>query len=266
MLGMSTKRVLMCRPEFFEISYSINAWMDINNPVDKAKAQEQWQTLVDVYKSLEIEVDTIDPIKGLPDMVFATDNGLAIGNKVVLGRFLYTERQGETNYYKHWLESHGYETLLPSTVFEGGDDRVIGDTVFIGYGFRTARGSHGEIAKFLGKNVVSLHLIDKRFYHLDTAFCPIDNDTAMYFPAAFDEPSQQLIKQHFPILIEASEQDALAFGLNAISDGHNVVISSHATDLIQNLKTRNYNPIPVDISEFQKSGGGIKCLTMELIK
>lgn len=264
MLGMSTKRVLMCQPTYFEVSYSINAWMDTNNPVNKDLARRQWQRLFDTYKELSFDIQTIDPVDGLPDMVFTTDNGLVLGNKVVLGKFLYAERQHETDWFKKWFEAGGFQTYLPSTVFEGGDVRVLNGKIFIGYGFRTARQSHAEIAQHLDREVVSLRLVDKRFYHMDTAICTLNDQTAMYYPGAFDKPSQQLIKQHIPNLIEASEDNALTFGLNAVSDGQNVVMSQQATGLMAQIKDAGFNPIGVDISEFQKSGGGVNCLTLEL--
>lgn len=255
----------MCPPTYFDIEYSINAWMDPKNKVDHVIALQQWQRLFDTYQSLGFEVETIAPVEHLPDMVFTTDNGLIFGNRVVLGRFLYSERQGETERFAQWFKLRGFRVHLPSTVFEGGDIRVLGSKIFIGYGFRTNRQVHSEIADFFDREVISLRLVDKRFYHMDTALCGLDKNTAMYFPAAFDDNSVKLLKEHIPNLIEASEADALTFGLNAFSDGHNVIASiSNESELSNQLRQHGFNPISVDISEFQKSGGGINCLTLEL--
>lgn len=156
---------------------------------------------------------------------------------------------------------------MPEHTWEGeGDCLPANGLLFAGYGFRSEKGARRDLTKLFNKTIISLRLIDPRFYHLDTCFCPLDARTIMYFPGAFDEESLTKIKDSGLMLIEADAEDADGFGLNAVSDGTNVILSNHASKLISDLRKRGYNPIPVDVSEFKKSGGGVKCLTLELRK
>jgi N-dimethylarginine dimethylaminohydrolase len=259
------KRYLMCPPTYFDIEYEINAWMNQNDQVDQAKALHQWETIKSIYERLGHTVELIDPVKGLPDMIFTANGGQVIDGKVMVAKFKYAQRQPETAIFKDWFEKNGYKPVVPENDWEGeGDCLPANGLLFAGYGFRSDKAAAAELDHFFKKTVVSLKLIDPRFYHLDTCFCPLDARTIMYFPGAFDEKSLQKIRSSGLMLIEAAEEDADGFGLNAVSDGTNVVLSDHAKGLIGDLRRRGYNPIPVDVSEFKKSGGGVKCVTLEL--
>jgi N-dimethylarginine dimethylaminohydrolase len=115
-----------------------------------------------------------------------------------------------------------------------------------------------------GRKVVSLRLVDDRFYHLDTALCVLDSSTAMYYPAAFDDAGRAVLASMFPELIEAKDEDAEVLGLNAVSDGRHVVLAAAATGLARSLRSRGFEVVPVDMSELLKAGGGAKCCTLEL--
>jgi len=261
-----SKKVLMCRPDFFDIEYEINPWMHKENHVDRELAERQWLQIHDIYIALGIAVERIDPVGGLPDMVFTANGGLVIDSKVMLPRFLNQERRGETPEFERWFKLNGYtEIQMPEHNFEGeGDCLFAGDTLFAGHGFRSDLKAHAELKAFFAKPVISLKLINPHFYHLDTCFCPLDDDTVMFFPGAFDDDSQKAIRSHFKTVIEASPRDAERFGLNAVSYNNNVVLSNEAEDLHQQLKDHGFNPIATPITEFHKSGGGVKCLTLEL--
>ena len=257
---------LMCPPEYFAVSYAINPWMRTGYPVDPGLAMRQWAGLRATYESLGHSVSTIDPVAGLPDMVFAA-NGATVIDGIVLGvRFKHQERAGEATAYLSWLRSHGYSSVHePMFVNEGeGDILVAGDTVLAGYGFRSDLAAAGEITSVFGRRVVSLRLVDPRFYHLDTALCVLDASTAMYYPAAFDDAGQAALASVFDELIEAKDEDAEVLGLNAVSDGRRVVLAAQATELARSLSARGFEPVPVDMSELLKAGGGAKCCTLEL--
>lgn len=261
----------MCPPTYFEVAYEINAWMDINTPVDAELAKRQWQKLHDTYQSLGYKVEIIDPVPGLPDMVFAANGALVISGKVFSTKFgeHAAERQDETPAYEAWFRNNGFTNIYrPQHPSEGEGDILYSagtDTIFAGYGQkRSSKASHLELAGFFGKEVVSMHLVDPFFYHLDTAMSPIDNDTVMYYPGAFTEEGQAELDKRFAHKIYATKEDAMGFGLNTISDGHNVILSEAATDLIVQLKDRGYNPIGLDMTEFRKSGGAVKCCSLEL--
>jgi N-dimethylarginine dimethylaminohydrolase len=260
------KRLLMCPTDYFDIEYEINPWMKTQNQVDTALAKLQWQQIYDIYYRLGHQVELVDPVKGLPDMIFTANGGLVIDGKVMLPRFRHPQRQPETAHFKAWFEANGYtKVAMPQHDFEGeGDCLLAGRTLFAGHGFRSDQASHAELADFFSLKVVSLKLVDPYFYHLDTCFHPLSADVVMFLPAAFDAPSQAAIRNHFKTVIEADARDGAAYGLNAYSDGRNVVLSNRATGLIEQLKHNGFNPIAAPITEFQKSGGGVKCITLEL--
>ncbi|MEY2468822.1 MAG: ornithine--oxo-acid transaminase [Actinomycetota bacterium] len=261
-----SRHLLMCRPRYFAVSYEINPWMDVAVPVDRRRATRQWERLVRTYRDLGHTVEVIDPVLGLPDMVFAANSAVVVDGEVYLAKFLHPERRGEEHPYAAWFAAHGFTTIHePAFVNEGeGDFAVVGDVMLAGYGFRTDRASHEEAASRLGVPVVSLHLVDPRFYHLDTALAVLGDHEIAYFPDAFDVPSQHVLQQRFPDAVIVSEADALAFGCNAMSDGYHVVVPAQATTFIDALRERGYEPVPVDLSEFRKAGGSAKCCTLEL--
>jgi len=257
---------LMCPPKYFAVTYAINPWMRPEFPVDAGLALRQWNALRVTYASLGHSVSTIEPVAGLPDMVFAANGATVIDGTVLGVRFRHPERAGEAAAYQSWFRSQGYaEVHEPAFVNEGeGDILVAGDTVLAGYGFRSDEAAAGELSAVFGRRVVSLRLVDPRFYHLDTALCVLDASTAMYYPAAFDDAGRASLASLFDELIEAKDEDAEALGLNAVSDGRHVVLARQATELARSLAARGFEPVPVDMSELLKAGGGAKCCTLEL--
>lgn len=268
------RRYLMCRPEHFTVSYRINPWMEPAEPTDTAKALAQWQTLYDTYVALGHEVELIDPVPGLPDMVYTANGGFIVDGRALGVRFRVDERRGEERPFMDWFAAHGFDVVEPVSVQEGeGDFLLVGDTILAGTGFRSTGDSHAEVAGVFGREVVSLRLIDPRFYHLDTAISVLDpvegpggveKANIAYLPSAFDEPSLAVLRERYPDAIEVSDADGAVFGLNSASDGYNVFISPRATGFEAQLRERGYHPVLVDLSELLLGGGGIKCCTLEL--
>jgi N-dimethylarginine dimethylaminohydrolase len=150
-------------------------------------------------------------------------------------------------------------------VCEGEGDLIpAGRYVLAGTGFRTTREAHREVQEFFGVPVISLQLVDPRFYHLDTALFVLDDRNIAYYPEAFSPGSREVLARLFPDAVLATREDAMAFGLNSVSDGRHVFISPRAEALADELTRHGYVPVPVDLSEFQKAGGGIKCCTQEI--
>jgi N-dimethylarginine dimethylaminohydrolase len=257
---------LMCPPAYFDVTYAINPWMRPGETVDPALAMRQWAALREAYVSLGHTVSLIDPVPGLPDMVFAANGATVIDGAVLGARFRYPQRAAEADAYLSWFRSHGYASVhLPSAVNEGeGDILLAGDLVLAGYGFRSELGAATELAAAFGRRVMSLRLVDPRFYHLDTALCVLDSSTAMYYPAAFDDTGRASLASVFDELIEAKDEDAEVLGLNAVSDGRHVVLAAQAAGLVRSLSARGFMPVPIDMSELLKAGGGAKCCTLEL--
>ena len=268
------RRYLMCRPEHFTVSYTINPWMEPANPTDTALAVRQWQDLYDAYIRLGHEVELIDPIPGLPDMVYTANGGFVIDGIAYGAKFRYQERVPEGPAFMDWFRAAGFEVAEPAAVNEGeGDFLLVGDVILAGTGFRSTDDSHRELHEVFGKEVLSLTLVDPRFYHLDTALAVldpvegpggVDRANIAYLPHAFDDRSQRLLAERYPDAIRVSDDDGAVFGLNSSSDGLNVIISPRAKGFEAQLRERGYNPVLVDLSELLLGGGGIKCCTLEL--
>jgi N-dimethylarginine dimethylaminohydrolase len=256
----------MCPPEYFAVEYRINPWMDPDTPVDVALAMRQWRRLAEAYARLGHTVHRITPEPGLPDMVFAANGATVIDGKVLGAQFKYPQRQPEAAAYLDWFRARGYGQIHESAVPNEGEGDIVfaGRAILAGYGFRSDEAVRDELADVFGLPVISLRLVDPRFYHLDTALVVLDADTVAYYPAAFDDAGRAALASHFTELIEVKDEDAEVLGLNAISDGRNVVLPVQATGLAAQLAAAGFTPVGVDVSELLKAGGGPKCCTLEL--
>lgn len=259
------RRYVMARPTYFAVEYAINPWMDTTTAVDSARALRQWESLRRTYLALGHSVDLLEPVTGLPDMVYAANGGLVVNGRAVVARFAYAERAGEAALHAQWLADQGCSPAQTRHVNEGqGDLLVVGTMILAGYGFRTDRRAHDEIAAHVGLPVVSLELVDPRFYHLDTALAVLDDTTIAYYPPAFADHSRTLVKRLFPDAIEVGSGDAYVLGLNVVSDGYNVVLPAAASGFAAQLRHAGFRPVGVDLSELLKGGGSVKCCTLEL--
>jgi N-dimethylarginine dimethylaminohydrolase len=264
----TTRRYLMCPPRFFAVEYSINPWMDPSRPMDRDLAEQQWTKLHDTYVELGHKVETIEPQPGLPDMVFAANSATVVDGRVLGANFRAPQRAAEADHYRRWFMANGYhDVVMPTKINEAeGDFAWTGRYLLAGTGFRTDSGAHAEAQEVLGVPVVSLQLTDPRYYHLDTALFVLNEDepNIAYYPGAFSLGSQRVLTRLFPQAVIATAADAECFGLNAVSDGRNVILPTEAKALAAQLECHGYAPIFVDISELKKSGGGPKCCTMEI--
>ncbi|WP_409236023.1 dimethylargininase [Streptomyces sp. PA5.6] len=262
------RRYLMCPPAHFKVTYSINPWMDPAKPVDVPLAIAQWEDLRDRYRSLGHTVEELTPRPGLPDMVYAANGATVVGGRVLGARFAYAEREQEAAAHLEWFRAHGFtEIHEPVHINEGeGDFAVTASYVLAGRGFRASPLSHGEAQECFGRPVIGLDLVDPRYYHLDTALAVLDDaaDEVMYYPPAFSPGSRAVLRRLFPDALIAEEPDAVALGLNAVSDGLHVLLPQAAAGLFQPLRERGYEPVPMDLSELLKGGGSVKCCTQEL--
>jgi N-dimethylarginine dimethylaminohydrolase len=256
----------MVRPTYFDVEYSINPWMDPKKPTVTELAVTQWEWLRDLYVELGHRVEQLEPRPGLPDMVFAANGATVVNGQVLVARYRHVHRRLESAAYLEWFSAQGYHDVRQARwINEGeGDFLVAGSGLLAGSGFRTSTRAHAESQEFFGVPVVGLTLVDPRYYHLDTALAVLDHDTVMYYPAAFSEDSRRLLEELYPDAITASDGDAAAFGLNAVSDGKHVVLPQAATGLIAELREHGFDPIGADLSELLKAGGSVKCCTLEL--
>ncbi|MEO0755413.1 MAG: TIGR00300 family protein [Cyanobacteria bacterium J06648_16] len=264
-------RFLMCAPTHYDVDYVINPWMEGNvHRSSKERAQAQWQGLHEIIAA-HAQVDLVTPEPGWPDMVFTANAGLILGDQVVLSRFLYPERQGEEPFFKAWFEQQGHTVHeLPQDLpFEGAGDALLdreGRVLWAGYGFRTELDTHAYVSKWLDIDVISLRLMDERFYHLDTCFCPLSNGYLLYYPAAFDAYSNRLIEMRVPPhkRIAVAEEDAVNFACNAVNINQLVIMNQASETLRQQLAEVGFTVKETPLTEFLKAGGASKCLTLRV--
>ncbi len=264
-------RILMCPPHHYDVDYVINPWMEGNiHRSSRDLAEVQWGQLHAVLQNYAT-VDLVEPQSGWPDMVFTANAGLVLGDTVVLSRFFHPERQGEEPHFQRWFEAQGYrvQTLPPSLPFEGAGDALLdraGRWLWAGYGFRSELDSHPYLAKWLDVEVLSLRLVDQRFYHLDTCFCPLTDGYLLYYPAAFDTYSNRLIEMRVPAekRIPLGEVDAVNFACNAVNVDRIVVLNKASDGLKQTLGDRGFTVVETPLTEFLKAGGAAKCLTLRV--
>jgi N-dimethylarginine dimethylaminohydrolase len=265
------QRFLMCRPQYFDVSYIINPWMANNlHQVSHSQACSQWNTLFGLMQD-GASVELIEPEPNLPDMPFTANAGLVVGTTVLLSSFRHAERQTEERHFERWFRDHGFTVhKLPREIpFEGAGDALLDRArgcIWMGYGHRSARAAGTYIEKLFCLEVIPLELTDPRFYHLDTCFCPLPGGRVMYYPAAFGAASQELLKRKVlaedAILVD--EEDAKKFACNAVSMGDKVILNGVSDLLRERLERTGFQAAQAPLSEFLRAGGASKCLTLRL--
>lgn len=259
----------MCRPTYYAIQYEINPWMSLKRPAHAARAAQQWARLYHVLtRTLKAKVRLLPAHRGVPDLVFTANAGLVKGRVLIRSNFRFAQRQKEEPIISRYFRSMNYRvvTLNRRYGFEGeGDALWVKNTLVFGFHFRSDAPAHEELARLLKAEVLPVELVNRRFYHLDTCFCPLDGTSALWFPSAFDRYSRRVIKALIPDLIPVSQADAERFACNAIPIGGNLIVQAGISPpLIRQLAKRGFTLHPVDLSEFLKAGGSAKCLVLNL--
>jgi N-dimethylarginine dimethylaminohydrolase len=265
------ERFLMCPPDHFEVAYVINPWMEHQVAATSAScARHQWEALATLVGEVA-QVEIIKPQRGVPDMVFTANAGLVLENRFVVSRFRHPERQAEEPHFAAWAAEQGFEVLtLPSDLhFEGAGDALFDraqSVLWMGHGHRSAWHCAGYLSDALDIEVEPLKLIDARFYHLDTCFCPLEGGYLMYYPGAFDAASQAAIARRVPARyrIAVGETDAFNFACNAVNSGRHVFLNHASTALVDELTKAGFTVKQTALTEFMKAGGSAKCLTLKL--
>ncbi|MGA7964957.1 MAG: arginine deiminase-related protein [Gammaproteobacteria bacterium] len=268
----SQHRVLMCAPDFFTVDYAINPWMVAGEgAVSTRLAMTQWKTLHDALVEVA-EVALLPPVDGLPDMVFTANAGVVYGKRAIVSRFEFDERRGEEVHFRRWFENHGFEIVdwPEDLIFEGAGDALVdrgGPRVWAGYGQRTEQAAHEELAKFYpDRELISMRLVDPRFYHIDTCLQPLEGGYLLYYPAAFDDTGRAEIERRVPAdkRIAVSTEEAGAFACNAINLDNHIALNRPSSRLQGALESAGFRVTGLDLSEFLKSGGSSKCLVLRL--
>ncbi len=244
--------------------------MRVTTRPDTSLAQKQWENLRKILaEDVGAQIEIVAPQQGWPDMVFTANAGLVWGKKMIPSRFRFAERQGEVPHFNQWFADNGYDIIeIPEEIkgsFEGeGDALFYGDTLLAGYRQRSDAGIYGELAAMIGKAVLPLELVNTRWYHIDTCLIPLRSDLLAYYPPAFDEYAQRVLANLPGEKIHLTEHDALRFGGNAVVVENRIAMNSGCDTLQAALEARGFQVFPTDLSEFLKSGGAAKCLTLLL--
>ncbi|MDX1944823.1 MAG: arginine deiminase-related protein [Pirellulaceae bacterium] len=264
---MSTPRILMCPPDHYGIEYEINPWMSRSRQADRPLAITQWRALRDILTGLGVKVELLEPVAGLPDLVFTANAAMIYRRRAILSHFRHQQRQGEEPLCAQWFAEQGFavERLPEGRYFEGaGDALFCGDTLVAGYRIRSDVRSQQLVGQLVEARVVPVELVDEHYYHLDTCFCPLAPGRAIWFPGAFDDYGRRALVELVPELIEVAAEEAQSFACNAVVVGRHVVTNSGCPGLHRDLAARGYTPIATPLSEFVKAGGSAKCLTLRL--
>jgi N-dimethylarginine dimethylaminohydrolase len=264
--GFVKPTILMCPPDHYGIEYEINPWMSRSHQSDARAAQTQWLGLKTLLESLGADIKLLDPAPGLPDLVFTANAGLVFHDTVYLSRFRYPERQRETPIDAAWFQANGFtpREVTPGDFEGAGDALFVGDTLVAGYLVRSDAAVHQWLGAQLGCPVLPVQLVNTRYYHLDTCFCPLNHSTAIWYPPAFDEYGQKAITACVPNLIEVNDDEAARFACNAVVIGKHVALNSGCPDLESKLRLIGYTAHATPLEEFIKAGGSAKCLTLRL--
>jgi N-dimethylarginine dimethylaminohydrolase len=260
----------MVQPDHFRVDYAINPSMDVADQPDPVRAREQWLALVEAIRAAGAEVEVLPQRPDAPDMVYAMNLGLVVnqptGERVVMSHMRYPERRMETASAQPWFAEHGFATSYVGrdgvgAHFEAGDVFAFGDALVAGYGPRTEELGLKHLATELDVRVRGLRITHPGMYHLDLAFCPLDETRAMVCPAAFDDASAAAALALVPEPLVLTEEEALTFCANSVVVGRTVLMPSCPARVREQLEAWGFEIVLVDVSEFHKGGGSIRCLT-----
>ncbi len=251
------RRYLMCPPEHFGVLYEINPWMHREVRVDPDNARAEWDGLVATLRAAGAEIELLDPVEGLPDLVFTANAGIVNGTQYVPARFRHPERQGEVPHDVAWFRAHGFTVdELPAAVHhEGaGDALPFRDVLLSGYRF----------PKLTGAAVRSIELVDARMYHLDLTFCPLDDVRAIVAPSGWDGYGRRVVEALVPEPLVLEPDEALSFCANSVVVDRTVVMPVCPPRIGRQLEAWGFDVAVAPVAEFLKAGGGCRCLTLAL--
>lgn len=262
------KKILMCPPNYYNVEYEINPWMDTKNKVDTTNALNVYRSLKEIYEKLGLTVWEIEPVKGLPDMVYTANVGYVEGNTFIKSNFKFDQRKKESKLAADFLKKKNYEikTIPDEIIFEGEGDVIRSDNkYFLGWGKRTMPEAKEYLEKYTGKEFTLLELVDPFYYHLDTCFAPLSDEVVVINPASFTAEGLETIKKSFSSIIETNEKDNQVLACNFVTANNCVVIGKGISDeLEKNIKDAGFEIRQIDMSEYMKGGGSVKCVTLEI--
>ncbi len=258
------KKVLMCPPKAFDVIYSINPWMDVSNRPDKGLALRQWENLYNTYIKLGVKVAIIEQDKNLPDMVFTANAGIVHGSTFISSNFVPLERKPEEALFQEWFHKNGYEVVTLENNQSGeGDALLSNNKLYCGHGYRSNIKAYDEIRKVVDTEIIPLEIVDPFFYDLDLLFCPLGDRGCLSYPQGLAQTSQYIVKA-LPNNIILNHHEVKKQLCNSVYIDGKLIMNICSERLRQELFKLDVEPIIINISEFAKAGGGLKCLTLKL--
>lgn len=261
------RHYLLCPPAHFGVLYEINPWMHREVTVDRERASLQWEGLRSALVLAGATVELLPPAPEVPDLVFTANAGIVNGTQFVPSRFRHAVRQAEVPYDVAWFEEHGFEvTELPPTVCQegAGDALPFGGVLLAGYRWRSDAASHPHLSRLSGAPVRSIELVDARLYHLDLTFCPLDGRRAIVAPTGWDRYGARVVEQLVPEPLVLEADEALQFCANSVVVGTTIMMPACSPRVGRQLESWGFDIVVVPVDEFQKAGGGCRCLTLAL--
>ncbi|MFZ0667691.1 MAG: arginine deiminase-related protein [Acidimicrobiales bacterium] len=268
------RHFLLCPPDHFEVAYEINPYMHKQVHPNPERAGGQFEVLAKNLQSAGATVEMMDPVAGLPDLVFTANAGVVDGNRFIPARFRHPERQGETPFDEAWFEGRGFELeqLRGDEPFEGAGDALpfglstenLHPVMVAGYKTRSSVGTHTDLSEALGIPVRSVELIDQRYYHLDLVFCPLGPRHALIAPQGLDRFGIKVLEELVPEPIWLEDDEAETFSANSVVVNDAIVMPACTTRLGRILEGIGLEVIVSPVDEFLKAGGGCRCLTLAL--
>ena len=261
------RRYVMCPPSHFGVLYEINPWMHREVTVDRDVAAQQWERLRSTLVTAGAEVELLDPVDGVPDLVFTANAGIVNSSQFIPSRFRHPERQTETEHDVAWFARRGYEiTPLPDDLCQegAGDALPFGPVLLAGYRWRSDAASHAHLSTLTGAAVRSVELVDERLYHLDLTFCPLDDRRAIVAPTGWDRYGVRVVEALVPEPLVLDEDEALSFCANSVVVGSVVVMPTCPPRVGRQLESWGFEVQECAVGEFLKAGGGCRCLTLAL--
>ena len=270
------RHYLMVEPDHFRVDYAINPFMDLADQPDPARARKQWLGLVEALRGAGADVDVLSQRSDSPDMVYAMNLGLVVNTgpaaedrRVVHSHMRHAERRNETLSAAAWFTEHGFAGSYVGrdgvgAHLEAGDAFAFGDALVVGFGPRTEELGLKHLATELDVRVRGLRITHPGMYHLDLAFCPLDDRRAMVCPTALDEASAAAVRAMVPEPLVLTEEEALTFCANSVVVGSTIVMPSVPDRVRAQLEAWGFEIVLVDVGEFHKGGGSVRCLTNPL--
>jgi N-dimethylarginine dimethylaminohydrolase len=262
------KRVLLCPPTYFDVEYEINPWMHKEIQPNSQKTMAAYKNIKALFKEFKCDVYEIEQVKGLPDMVFTANFGNVKNSTFLKANFKFDQRKKEADYAEDYLATNfDFDTIsLPEEIyFEGqGDLLTDGERNFFGWGKRSMIEAKPYLEDFLNGSVIDFELVDPYYYHLDTCFAPLSPSLVVINPRSFKDDGLKKIRSCFENVVEASEDDNKVIACNLVHIGKEIVIGKGITPKFkEKLSKFGYTTHEVDMAEYNKGGGSVKCCTLE---